>query len=195
MIVKTCLVGCVTAALLIGCAVPSQRLDISYAPKPHVALIPGSHAWVIAVEVKDSRLEKSQQNTRNGYLASRQLQFNSDIAAALRWALESEFKNLGFQIGSPAHITVAAELVRFNHDDARSWITWRAVSDIHYFVRIYDRHQQFRYATTVTTHTTDEAMIYARAGLVQQVANATLASSIQQLFSDKAFIASLLKRE
>ncbi len=183
-------------AVTLGCAVPTHRIDISYAPRPDIKLIPGTHAINVSVEVKDSRLEKFRLTSkRNTFIETTPILVKNDVTSALRWALEIELKNLGFSVEGAPQVYVIAELVRFNNDYEMEYINGQTVADMHFFIQVLGKNRQFRYATTISTQSSGEDSILARGEITRLALNKSLETGMDKLFTDKTFIASLLKKD
>lgn len=181
---------------ILGCAMPTHRIDISYAPRPDIKRINGTHAINVSVEVKDSRLEKFRLTSkRNTFIETTPILVKNDVTSALRWALESELKNLGFNVNGPPHVYITAELVRFNNDYEMEYINGQAIADMHFFVQVIGRNRQFRYATTISTQSSGEDTIFSRGKMTRLALNKSLETGMDKLFTDKLFIASLLRKD
>lgn len=195
-IVKNLILGLTVITVILGCAVPTHRIDIGYAPRPDIKRIPGAQTININVEVKDSRLEKFRLTSkRNTFIETTPVLIKNDVTSALRWAIETEAKNLGFTVGNPTHVLIVAELIRFNNDTEIEYINGQTVSDMHFFVQVYGRNRQFRYATTVSTQSAGDDSIFRGSKITRMTLNKALETGMDKLFTDKAFVASLLKKD
>jgi hypothetical protein len=194
--VKNLIASLIVLVFTLGCAVPTHRIDISYAPRPDIKQIRGAYAINVSVEVKDSRLEKFRLTSkRNTFIETTPILIKNDVTSALRWALESEVKNLGFSMNGPPQVYIVAELVRFNNDYQMEYISGHAIADMHFFIRVFGKNRQFRYATTISTQSAGEDNILSRGKITQLALNKALESGMDKLFTDKRFIASLLKKD
>jgi uncharacterized lipoprotein YajG len=194
--VKNLILSLFIIAVTLGCAKPTHRIDISYAPRPDIKLIQGAHTINVFVEVKDSRLEKYRlTNKRNTFIETTNILVKNDVTSALRWAVETELKNLGFTVGNPPHVYIMVELIRFNNDYEIEYINGQAVADMHILVQVRGKNRQFRYATTVSTQAAGDDTILSRSKVTRLALNKSLETGMDKLFADKAFLAAILKKD
>jgi len=179
-------------ALLCGCSLMPERIDIQYDAQSVVAIVPGARN--VRVQISDQRPDKSTVGTKeNGYGMMAPILANEDVAVTIRKAIEEELLARGFQLGNEAAaVQIAGELTRFYNDHKKRIFSGGAVADMNMLVTVRSKSGGLLFskqivAQAIGTHTWLMTGNNARVAL-----DRVLENGMKMLFEDQAFIAAIL---
>ena len=182
-------------ALLSGCALTSDRIEIQYKQQQGVTQIPDASAVAVAVEVVDQRQDKSKVSSKKNAFGMElaPIVATEEVSIVVRRAIEKELQSRGFQLASQADVVhVDAGLTRFYNDHKVGFFAGDAVADLN---------------LSVTVRSTAGAIVFSRQIVAQGVEpntqlmtgenarlalNRALENGIKLLFEDRSFISALL---
>jgi uncharacterized lipoprotein len=114
-----------------GCALTTDRIDISYNPKANIAVVEGAENIKVKIVHEDKRtVYKDRVGVKkNGYgMEMAAIVPTKDVAQTFADAIASEIESLGFKIGEGGK-TLKVELVRFYNDFKMGFFAGDAVAD------------------------------------------------------------------
>jgi uncharacterized lipoprotein len=141
-----------------GCAFTTETIDVSYTPQPGVSKIQGADAISVAVDVTDSRPDKSKVSSKkNGYgMETAPILANEEVAATVRRALTQEISDRGFNSGkSSTDVKVSAVVNRLYNDHKLGFFSGDAVADFNMSVQVLDPSGNTAFSRTVASQGTE----------------------------------------
>lgn len=190
---KNILVIMIAALTLLGCVTPQDRIDISYAPRPNIPMIPGANRINVSVEITDSRLQKFRLTSKRYSIVDTSHVFaRNDVVSALRWGIESELKNLGFSVDGRPAVYIIADLVRFDSEYQYGTVNGQAIADMHFHVKVLDQYKRHVYATTISTQSVGDELILSGQKMTRLALNQSLETAMDKLFMNKRFVEAML---
>lgn len=181
------------AALLNGCAFPTQYASLSYVPQTGVSQIAGAGAVGVKVEVNDLR---TTQKDRVGSIPG---MFNSEaglilttdnVPGLVKSAIETELASRGFNLGG-SNVLVVAELSIFYHQYNDMVAT--GTGNVTMSVQVKRADGNAIYAKLVAGEYIAQGLSAASGYDAQTTLDLALRDATAKLFSDQAFIDALFK--
>lgn len=193
----TAIASMLVIGALHGCAFTTETIDVSYIPEAGVSRIEGADAISVAVDVTDSRPDKSKVSSKkNGYgMETAPILANEEVAATVRRALTQEINARGFQSGkSPADVKISARVNRLYNDHKLGFFSGDAVADFNMSVEVLGSQGKAVFSRTIASQGTEPNTQLATGGNAKLALDRALASGIKTLFDDPSFIAALSAR-
>lgn len=128
---KTFLASLCSIALLSGCALTVDRIDVPYQGRGNITVVEGAaKVEVEVVEIDKRTVFKDRVGAKkNGYgMEMASIEAINDVAKTFAQAAAFEFEQLGFKIGKGGKL-VKVELVRFYNDFKMGFFAGDAVAD------------------------------------------------------------------
>lgn len=128
---KTFLASLCSIALLSGCALTVDRIDVPYQGRGNITVVEGAaKVQVEVVEIDKRTVFKDRVGAKkNGYgMEMASIEAINDVAKTFAQAAAFEFEQLGFKIGKGGKL-VKVELVRFYNDFKMGFFAGDAVAD------------------------------------------------------------------
>jgi len=188
-------VAALSAGLLLGgCALTTDRIDLSYSVPAGVAPVNGASAITVAVEVSDQRADKTKVSSKkNGFgMEMAPILANEDVALTVRRAIEQNLSARGFRTGAAgASVKVDAGLTRFYNDHKLGFFAGDAVAELNMNVSVRGRDGSVIYARQVVAQGTEPNTQLATGENARLALNRALESGMKQLFEDRVFLDAL----
>jgi uncharacterized lipoprotein len=193
--VKNALLITVLSLSLAGCALTTERINLTYAPQPGVSTIPGAHNVVVSVQVNDQRPDKSNKVSfkRNGFgMEMAPILANEDVTVTLRRAIEQELQSRGFSIGNEALVSILADLTRFWNDHKTGFFAGDAVADLNMSIAVKKRNGILLYSRQIQSQGIEPNTQLMTGNNARLALNRAIVNGMKLLFEDQAFIAALM---
>lgn len=185
----------VACGLLSGCALTTDVIDISYAPRSGASVIPGADGVVVSVSVNDQRQERSNKVSckKNGFgMEMAPILANEDVTVTFQRAIEQELRSRGFKIGSEALVSVAADVTRFWNDHKLGFFAGDAVADLNLNVLVRSKDGRILYSRNIMAQGIEPNTQIMSGENARLALNKALENGMHMLFEDQAFFAALL---
>ncbi len=121
----------ITSLQFAGCALTTDRINISYKPRANITVVDGADAVKVKVVHDDKRtVYKDRVGVKkNGYgMEMAAIVPFEDVSKTFADAVASEIESLGFKIGDGGK-TIKVELVRFYNDFKMGFFAGDSVAD------------------------------------------------------------------
>jgi uncharacterized lipoprotein YajG len=181
--------------LLAGCALTTDRIDLTYAPQPGVSTIPSAHNVIVSVKVNDQRPEKNNRvsSKRNGFgMEMAPILANEDVTVTLRQAIEQELQSRGFVIGNEALVSILADLTRFWNDHKTGLFAGDAVADLNMNISVKNKNGNLLYSRVIQAQGIEPNTQLMTGNNARLALNKAIVNGLKILFEDQAFISALL---
>jgi uncharacterized lipoprotein len=182
-------------ALLSGCALTTDRIEIQYTQQQGVAQIPDASTVTVAVEVVDQRQDKSKVSSKkNGFgMELAPIVATEEVSITVRRAIEKELQARGFQLASQADVVqVAADLTRFYNDHKVGFFAGDAVADLNLSVTVRSKTAGIVYSRQIAAQGVEPNTQLMSGENARLALNRALENGIKILFEDRSFISALL---
>jgi uncharacterized lipoprotein YajG len=192
---KNTLLLVVVSVWLSGCALTTDRIDLSYAPQTGVSAIPGASDVVVSVNVNDQRQEKSEKVSckKNGFgMEMAPILVNEEVTITFRRAIEQELQSRGFKIGNQAIVSIVADLTKFWNDHKVGFFAGDSVAELNITVAVKNKSGNILYTRHILTQGVEPNIQLMTGENARLALDKALESGMKQLFEDPAFIAALL---
>lgn len=189
------LVLILAALWLSGCALTTERIDLSYVPQKGIAVIPGAHKITVNVQINDKRQEKGNKVSckKNGFgMEMAPILANEDVKLTIKRAIEQELKSRGFSIGNEALISVIADLTRFWNDHKLGFFAGDSIADLNMTVTVKDNSMKVLYSRHIITQGVESNIQLMNGNNARLALDRALENGISLLFKDERFIATLV---
>lgn len=187
-------VSALAGALLSGCALTTDRIEIQYKQQQGVAQIPGASNVPVSVQVNDQRQDKSKVSSKkNGFgMEMAPILAAEDVPVTIRRAIELELRSRGFQIGADASlIQIAADLTRFYNDHKLGFFAGDAVADLNLSVIVRSKQNDVLYSRQIVAQGIEPNTQLMTGENAKRALDRALENGIKYLFEDPAFLAAL----
>ncbi|MCO8161415.1 YajG family lipoprotein [Pseudomonas sp. 21LCFQ010] len=177
-----------------GCAFTTETIDINYLPEPGVSKVAGAESVAVAVEVTDSRQDRSRVSSKkNGYgMETAPILANEDVAATVRRALTEEIRARGYQSATAqADVQVNALVTRFYNDHKLGFFSGDAVADFNMTIKVVGAANRELFSRTIASEGKEANTQLATGANAKRALDKALANGMRTLFADPAFIAAL----
>lgn len=185
-----------TVAFVSGCALTTEKVDIGYTPQSAPSAVPGASEIAVAVQVIDSRQDKSKVSTKkNGYgMEMAPILANEDVSLTIRKAMELELRNRGFKLSSGTSvIQVIADLTRFYNDHKTGFFSGDAVADLNMSVDVKARDGAVLFSKQIVAQGVEPSTQLATGNNARLALEKALQDGMAKLFADNEFISALTK--
>jgi uncharacterized lipoprotein len=192
--IRVAVLGAVT--LVSGCALTTDRIDLTYTPQLVAPAVPGANEITVAVQVIDDRQDKTKVSTKkNGYgMEMAPIIANEDVAITIRKAIETELGNRGFKLSaSDAIVQVVADLTRFYNDHKTGFFSGDAVADLTMSVNVKSKDGSVLYNRQIVAQGIEPNTQLATGNNARIALEKALQDGMAKLFADNDFIAALTK--
>lgn len=182
-------------ANLTGCALTTDRIDLSYNPQQAASPLPGANNVSVNVQVTDQRQDKSKVGSKkNGYgMEMAPIVATADVAMTVRRAIEKELQARGFQLGSDdSLVQIAADLTRFYNDHKNGFFTGDAVADLNMSVMVKSSKGEYLYLRQIISQGIESNTLLATGENARLALNRALENGLKILFDDQAFLSALV---
>ena len=192
---KNALLVTVLSLLLAGCALTTERIDLTYAPQPGVSTIPGANNVIVSVQVNDQRQERSNKVSykKNGFgMEMAPILANEDVTVTLRRAIEQELQSRGFSIGNEALVSILADLTRFWNDHKTGFFAGDAVADLNMSILVKNKNGNLLYSRQILSQGVEPNTQLMSGNNARLALNRAIENGMKLLFEDHVFIAALI---
>ncbi|WP_018150357.1 YajG family lipoprotein [Leeia oryzae] len=194
---KTLLAATIFAAVLglSGCALTTDRIELSYTPQPGITPIEGANKVSVSVQVNDMRQDKTKVSSKkNGFgMEMAPILAIEDVTVTVRNAIEQELKARGFQPGNnTALVQILADLTRFYNDHKTGFFAGDAVADLNMSVLVKATDGKLLYSRQLMAQGLEPNIQLMTGNNARLALNRALENGMKSLFSDQAFITALL---
>lgn len=192
---KNALLVTVLSLLLAGCALTTERIDLTYAPQPGVSTIPGANNVIVSVQVNDQRQERSNKvsSKKNGFgMEMAPILANEDVTVTLRRAIEQELQSRGFSIGNEALVSILADLTRFWNDHKTGFFAGDAVADLNMSILVKNKNGNLLYSRQILSQGVEPNTQLMSGNNARLALNRAIENGMKLLFEDHVFIAALI---
>lgn len=189
------IIAILAAVALSGCALTTDKIDLSYIPAKDVQVIQEAQGKSVFVQVNDSRTEKPQVSAKkNGYgMELGKILPNEDVAITLRRAMEQELTARGFSIGDKApRVLLSAEIIRFWNDFKSGFWAGDAVADLTMSVQAQSNPGTILYSRNLIVQGKEESIQLASGSNAKLALDRALQKGVRMLFDDEQFLTTLL---
>lgn len=183
-------------ALVSGCALTTEKIDLSYTPQSSPPIVPGAGGIAVAVQVIDDRQDKSKiSSKKNGYgMEMAPILANEDVTITVRKAIETELRNRGFRLSvDPAIVQVIADLTRFYNDHKTGFFSGDAVADLIMSVNVKSKDGSVLYSRQIVAQGVEPNTQLATGNNARIALDKALQDGMAKLFGDNDFIAALTR--
>lgn len=182
-----------TMAVLSGCALTPEKINLAYAPVVGVSKIPGADHVKVDVVVNDVRTDKRVGSKSNAYGAElAAISANQDIVVLVRDALKSELSARGYEIGN-SNIQLVCSIFDFANKFRPGFWSGTAEASVRLQVKIRDRGGNTIYDEIVTGQGTEEHIQLATGKNAKPALERALQASMQTLMDRQDFHDALLR--
>lgn len=181
-------------ALLSGCALTTDRIEIQYKQQQGVAQIPGAGNVPVSVQVNDQRQDKSKVSSKkNGFgMEMAPILAAEDVSITIRRAIEQELRARGFRVESDAAlIQIAADLTRFYNDHKVGFFAGDAVADLNLSITVRSKQGNVLYARQIVAQGIEPNTQLMTGENARRALDRALENGIKYLFEDPAFLSAL----
>ncbi len=197
MFVRAIRVAVLGAVVLIsGCALTTDRIDLTYTPQLVAPAVPGAGEITVAVQVVDDRQDKTKVSSKkNGYgMEMAPIIANEDVSITIRKAIETELDHRGFKLSAaPAIVQVVADLTRFYNDHKTGFFSGDAVADLTMSVNVESKDGSVLYSRQIVAQGIEPNTQLATGNNARIALEKALQDSMAKLFGDNEFIAALTR--
>jgi uncharacterized lipoprotein len=193
---KNALLLVVMTCWLSGCALTTDRIDLSYAPQTGVSAILGANDVVVSVNVNDLRQEKSTKvsSKKNGFgMEMAPILANEELTVTFRKAIELELQARGFKVGDQALVSIVADLARFWNDHKTGLFAGDSVADLNMSITVKNKSGNVSYSRNIVTQGIEPNIQLMSGENARLALDKALASGMKLLFEDQAFLAALME--
>ncbi len=186
----------VVSAWLSGCALTTDKINLSYVPQVGVSEIQGAKDVVVDVNINDQRQDKSNKVSckKNGFgMEMAPILANEDVAITLRRAIEQELQSRGFKIGSQALVSITADLTRFWNDHKSGFFSGDSVADLNMSILVKSKNGNILYSRQIVTQGIEPNIQLMTGENARLALDKALANGMKLLFEDSAFITALIE--
>lgn len=184
----------VAAALLCGCALTTERIEIQYKPPTSVTPVPGASAISVNVQVSDQRQDRSKVSAKkNGFgMEMAPIIANEEPSVTIRRAIEQELAARGFQLAPAAgSVQVACDLTRFYNDHKPGFFAGDAVAELNMLVIVRAKDGRQLFSRSIIAQGVEPNTQLMSGNNAMLALNRALGNGMKILFEDQAFLASL----
>jgi len=190
--VRRAALGCVV--LVSGCALTTEKIDLSYTPQIAPQIIPGADEIAVAVQVIDDRQDKTKVSSKkNGYgMEMAPIIANEDVSITIRKAIETELRNRGFKLeDAVAIVRVVADITRFYNDHKTGFFSGDAVADLNMSVSVKSKDGAVLYDRQIVAQGVEANTQLATGNNARIALDKALQDGMAKLFGDTDFVAAL----
>jgi uncharacterized lipoprotein len=184
----------IAVAFASGCACTTDRIRLEYMPMPGTQPVAQAKGVAVAVAVNDSRSDKARVGCKkNGYgCEMAPIVAEEDPATTLRTAIEAELAARGFTIAAGSAIQVKAELGKMWNDFKAGFCSADAVADLNLAVTVQSGNS-IVFTKQVNVQGIEPKIMMMTGNNARIALNKAIATALQQIFADPAFVAALAK--
>ncbi len=182
-----------STVLLSGCAFTTGHVNLAYEPTTEVSKAAAADSPRVRVEVTDKRPTQAVGQKINGFgIKTADIVSDSDVAATLKTAFETELHNRGFTDGAGGDL-ITVRLADFQNQFTLGFFSGDASASIGMEVAVKRPDGSVTYSRYVTGESKDWVEL-AREGNAERMLNGAMRDGVAKVFSDNAFIEALNKR-
>jgi uncharacterized lipoprotein YajG len=179
--------------LLSGCAFTTGHVNLAYEPTTEVSKAATADSPRVRVEVTDKRPTQAVGQKINGFgMKTADIVSNSDVAATLKTAFETELHNRGFTDGVGGDL-VTVRLADFQNQFTLGFFSGDASATIGMDVAVKRPDGSVTYSRYITGESKDWIEL-AGEGNAERMLNGAMRDGVAKVFSDNKFIDALNKR-
>jgi uncharacterized lipoprotein len=181
------------AAIVSGCALTTEPIDIPYQPGAARAPAPGAAAATIAVTASDARTSYRDRvsSKKNGFgMEMAPIVPTNDIVQTVRAAVAQELKAEGFVIG-PGGLELAIEVIKFYNDFKNGFFAGDAVAEVTLNVKVLRPDRSVAYAKLYTAEGKEENIQLASGENARLALIRALRSAVDKVVGDAALTVAL----
>lgn len=185
----------VALAILSGCALSTDRIELQYNQQQGVSQIPGANNVTVSVQVTDQRQDKSKVGSKkNGYgMEMAPILATEEVSVTIRRAIEQELHARGFQLGSDAALVqIATDLTRFYNDHKMGFFAGDAVADLNMSVVVKSKKGALLFSRQIIAQGIEPNTQLATGENAKLALNRALENGIKYLFEDQTFLSALV---
>lgn len=186
----------VVSAWLSGCALTTDKINLSYVPQTGVSEIPSAKDVIVAVDINDQRQDKSNKVSckKNGFgMEMAPILANEDVVVTLRRAIEQELQARGFKIGSQALVSITADLTRFWNDHKTGIFSGDSVADLNMSILVKSKNGNILYSRQIVAQGIEPNIQLMTGENARLALDRALANGLKLLFDDSAFLSALIE--
>lgn len=187
--------SCFAVAILSGCALTSETVELHYTKQQGVSPIPGASNVSVSVQVTDHRHDKSKVSSKKNGFGTEMAPILAveDVTVTIRRAIEQELQARGFQLGTDtALVQIASELTRFYNDHKPGFFAGDAVADLNMSVTVKAKNGGLLYSRQVVAQGIEPNTQLMTGTNAKLALDRALANGIKLLFEDQAFLSALM---
>lgn len=184
-------------ALLSGCALTPETIELSPAPLAAAAPVPAARGVEIAVAVADRRGRRDRVSTKKNSHGTElaPIRASQDVALTLQQAIGRELQARGFGLRpSGAPLAVEVELAHLNNEFTVMFTSVEALAQVQMTVTVRAADGTPRYRRSVDAEARVTKLPIVTGAYAQRALNQALESALATLFGDADFTAALLGR-
>jgi len=181
-------------ALVSGCALTTDRIDIAYTPQLTASPVAGANEVTVSVQVIDNRQDKSKVSSKkNGFgMEMAPIVASEDVSITIRKAIETELSNRGFRLSTDqAIVQVVADVTRFYNDHKIGFFAGDAVADLTMSVNVKSKDGRVLYNREIVAQGIERNTQLAGGNNARNALEKALQDGMLKLFDDGNFIAAL----
>jgi len=186
----------VTMVMLSGCALTTDRIDLTYSPQLGVVPIAGANDIAIALNLYDDRQDKGNKvsSKKNGFgVETAPILVNEDVMVTFRRAIETELQARGFKIGRNSRVSVDANLIMFWNDFKLGIFAGDSIAQLNVSIVAKDKSGKVYYSRIITAQETEPNIQLMTGDNAKAALDKVLASGMNQLFNDPVFFERLIE--
>lgn len=176
-----------------GCALTKDYVVLSYDPQTNVEKIKGADGVKVKVEISDIRTIRDKVSSKkNSYgMEMAPIIAQNDVVNLLKKAIETEFKNRGFEMADGS-VQVLAELNKYYSDFKTGVWAGKAVAEVVMNLQVKKPDKSILYSKLITGENTLTVQL-ASGKNAKLALDAALKDAVSKLFADAAFMDSCFK--
>ena len=180
-------------ALLSGCALTTDQIDLRYNPRGAREKVPGAEAVKVATKVTDLRDVRERVGKKiNGFgMEMAAIVSRTDVAELMRGAIETELDSRGFAHGDS--VVISCELNRLYNRFKPGFWSGDSVAEVIFGVQIKSADGQVLFSKNVIAEGLEPNIQVAAGHNAKASLEMALGKGVEELFQDPAFVPAIFK--
>jgi uncharacterized lipoprotein YajG len=179
--------------LFSGCAFTTGHVNLAYEPTTQASKVATADSPRVIVEVADKRPTQAVGQKINGFgMKTADIVSDSDVAATLKTAFETELHSRGFADGAGGDL-VSVRLSNFENQFTLGFFSGDATATIGMDVTVKRPDGSVAYNKYITGESKDWVEV-AGEGNAERMLNGAMRDAVGKVFGDNEFIAALNKK-
>jgi len=181
--------------ILSGCALTTDRIDLSYSPQLGVTSIAGASDVAIDLSLYDDRQGKGDKvsSKKNGFgIEMAPILVNEDPLLTFRRAIETELQARGFKVGKKSDVSVDANLIMFWNDFKLGVFAGDSIAQLNMSIAVKDKGGKVYYSRIITSQGKEQNIQIMSGDNAKLALDRAFEEGMKQLFTDPVFFEKLI---